>query len=52
MSATKYVFAENKKNTVYNLNGSNTDGSFTMANLNSVFESLRNSSDKSRKQIF
>ena len=38
MSATKYVFLENKKNiyTVYNLNGSNTDSSFTMANLNSV----------------
>ena len=34
-----------------NLDGSNTDGSFTMANSN-VFESLRNSSDSSRKQIF
>ena len=34
-----------------NLDGSNTDGSFTMANLNSFFESLRNSSDSS-KQIF
>ena len=33
-----------------NLDGSNTDGLFTTAN--SVFESLRNSSDSSRKQIF
>ena len=35
-----------------NLNSSNTDGSFTMANSNSFFESLRNSSDSLRKQIF
>ena len=31
---------------------SNTDGSFTMANFNVFFESLRNSSDISRKQMF
>ena len=35
-----------------NLDGSNTDDSFTMANSNSFFESLRNSCDSSRKQIF
>ena len=35
-----------------NLNSSNTDGSFTMANFKLVFQSLRNSSDSSRKQIF
>ena len=35
-----------------NLYGSNTDGSFTMANSNTFFESLRNSSENSRKQIF
>ena len=35
-----------------NLNSSNTDGSFTMANSNSFFEFLRNSSNSSRKQIF
>ena len=35
-----------------NLNSSNTDGSFTMANSNLVFESLWNSSDSLRKQIF
>ena len=34
-----------------NPDGSNTDGSFTMANSNS-FLSLRNSSNSSRKQIF
>ena len=34
-----------------NLNDSNIDGSFTMANSN-VFESLRNSLDSPRKQIF
>ena len=31
---------------------SNLDGSFTMANSNSFFESLRNSSDSLIKQIF
>ena len=36
----------------YNLNGSNPDGSFTVDDSNSFFESLRNSSDSSRKQIF
>ena len=35
-----------------NLAGSNTDGSFTMANSNSFFESLRNSFDELRKKIF
>ena len=35
-----------------NLNSSNTDGAFSMANSSSFFESLRNSSDSSRKQIF
>ena len=33
-------------------NSSNTHGSFTMANSNSVFESLQNSYDNSRKRIF
>ena len=33
-----------------NLNGSNTDGSFTVYNSKSFFESLGNSSDSSRKQ--
>ena len=37
-----------------NLNSSNTGGSFTMAVSNSIFESLRNSSDTCslRKEIF
>ena len=35
----------------YNLNGSNTDGLFTVVNLNSFFQSLHNSSNSSRKQI-
>ena len=35
-----------------NLDSSNTDDSFTMANSNSFFESLRNSSDSPTKQIF
>ena len=35
-----------------NLNSSNVDGSFTMANSNSFFETLWNSSDSSRKHIF
>ena len=35
----------------YNLNGSNTDGSFTVDDSNS-FQSLQNSSNSSRKQIF
>ena len=35
-----------------NLKCSNTDGSFAMANSNSRFESLQNSSYRSRKQIF
>ena len=36
----------------YNLNGSNTDASFTVDDLNSFFQSLQNSSNSSRKQIF
>ena len=36
----------------YNLNGSNTDGSFTMDDSNSFFQSLQKSSNSSRKQIF
>ena len=36
----------------YDLNGSNTDGSFTMDDSNSFFQSLQNSSNSSRKQIF
>ena len=35
----------------YNLNGSNTEGSFTVDDSNSVFQSLQNSSNSSRKQI-
>ena len=35
----------------YNLNGSNTDGSFTVDDSN-FFQSLQNSSNSSRKQIF
>ena len=35
-----------------NLNSSNTDDAFTMANSNSFFQSLRNSTGSSRKQIF
>ena len=35
----------------YNLNGSNTDGSFTLDDSNS-FQSLQNPSNSSRKQIF
>ena len=41
-----------KTNIQSNLNNSNTDGLFTMANLNSFFESVPNSSNISRKQIF
>ena len=36
----------------YNLNGSNTDGSFSVDDSNSFFQSLQNSSNSSRKQIF
>ena len=36
----------------YNLNGLNTDGSFTIDDSNSFFQSLQNSSNSSRKQIF
>ena len=36
----------------YDLNGSNTDGSFTVDDSNSFFQSLQNSSNSSRKQIF
>ena len=36
----------------YNLNGSNLDGSFTLDDLNSFFQSLQNPSNSSRKQIF
>ena len=35
-----------------NFNNSNTDGSFTMVNSNSFFESQRNSSDSSRKKAW
>ena len=35
----------------YNLTGSNTDGSFTVDDSNSFFQSLQNSSNSSRKQI-
>ena len=35
-----------------NLDSSNTGVSFTMANSNSVFETLRSSSDSAREQIF
>ena len=35
-----------------NLNGSNTDGTFTMDDSKLVFESVGNSSDSSRKQTF
>ena len=35
-----------------NLNSSNTDGSFTMADLNLFLSPYKNSSDSSRKQIF
>ena len=35
----------------YNLNGSNTDGSNTLDDSNSFFQSLQNSSNSSRKQI-
>ena len=36
----------------YNLNGSNTDGSFIVDESNSFFQSLQNPSNSSRKQIF
>ena len=36
----------------YNLNGSNPDGSFTVDDSNSFFQSLQNPSNSSRKQIF
>ena len=36
----------------YNLSGSNTDGSFTVDDSNSFCQSLQNSSNSSRKQIF
>ena len=36
----------------YNLSGSKTDGSFTGDDSNSFFQSLQNSSNNSRKQIF
>ena len=35
-----------------NLDGSNTDGSFTIANSNWFLSLVRNYSDSSRKQIF
>ena len=35
-----------------NLNNSDTDGSLTMVNSNSFFESQRNSSDSSKNQVF
>ena len=40
-----------KKKIQYNLNGSNTDGSFTVDDSN-FFQSLQNSSNSSRKQMF
>ena len=36
----------------YNLNGSNPDGSFTVGDSNSFFQSLQNPSNSLRKQIF
>ena len=36
----------------YNLNGSNTDGSFTVDDSNSFVQPLQNYSNSSRKQIF
>ena len=36
----------------YNLNGSNPDGSFTLDDSNSFFQSLQNPSNSSRKQLF
>ena len=39
-------------NIQYNLNGWNTDGSFTVDDSNSFFQSIQNSSNSSRKQIF
>ena len=36
----------------YNLNGSNTDGSFTVDDSNSFFPVPKKSSNSSRKQIF
>ena len=40
------------ENIQYNLNGSNMDGSFTVDDSNSFFQSLLNSSNNSRKQVF
>ena len=40
------------KHIQYNLNGSNPDGSFTVDDSNSFFQSLQNPSNSSRKQIF
>ena len=42
----------NTHNIQYNLNDSNMDGSFTVDDSNSFFQSLQNSSNSSRKQIF
>ena len=39
-------------NIQYNLNGSNPDGSLTLDDSNSFFQSLQNPSNSSRKQIF
>ena len=36
----------------YNLNDSNKDGSFTVDDSNSFFQSLQNSFNSSRKQLF
>ena len=41
-----------KYNVQYNFNDSNTDGSFTTANSNSLFESLGYSSNSSTKHFF
>ena len=47
----RYTFLPSREMLQSNLNSSNTDGSFTMANPNTFFESVRNSADSSRKQI-
>ena len=54
LSSRKKKKKKKKKKSVNiqsNLNKSNLDGSFTMVHSNLFFESLRNSSESSRKQI-
>ena len=46
------MFSGKNKKIQCNLSGSNTDGSFTVDDSNSFFQSLQNSSNSSRKQIF